>query len=419
MEMEEIMRRAISALAGAAAFALASAPGWAQDKVIKFGFAEDFTKVYTFVTSEYNQGQRDYLTLINERGGINGHRFESMVVDTGNEPQRGIEAYERFKAEGAVLVDFLSTPVSRAVVPRALKDGINVLTMFHGRSDAADGETFQTIFPAGALYWSQAAVILKYIADQEGGKLKGKKIAFVGIDSPFGKEPVPVFEAVRDKEGFELQTFFYPSPGNEQSSTWTAVRRYRPDWVVIWGAGGGQTVSLRDAIRNGIKLDHLLSVIWLSETDTQIVGNDAAKGVLRFEGAAHGRDNPVVKAILNEVYAKGKGAGDEKNVGSSYYNIGVASMAIVVEGVRNALEKQGEPLTAEKLKKGMEEIKDFNAEGLIPPITITAQDHQGGGRGRISQWDGSKWVPKTDWYAAYQDVVMDLVKKTAAEFKKQ
>ena len=93
------MRRSITALAGAAALALASTPGWAQDKVIKFGFAEDFTKVYTFVTSEYSQGQRDYLALINERGGINGHRFEAMVVDTGNEPQRGIEAYERFKAE--------------------------------------------------------------------------------------------------------------------------------------------------------------------------------------------------------------------------------------------------------------------------------------------------------------------------------
>jgi branched-chain amino acid transport system substrate-binding protein len=412
------MRKPLAALAGALALAMAPASSWAQDKVIKFGFAQDFTKVYTFVTSEYSQGQRDYLALINERGGIKGHRFEAAVVDHGNEPQRGIEAYERYKAEGAVLVDFFSTPVSRAIVPRALKDGMNVLTLFHGRSDAADGETFPTIFPAGALYWSQAAVILKYIADQEKGDLKGKKIALVGIDSPFGKEPLAIFEAVKAKEGFELQTFFYPSPGNEQSSTWTAVRRFAPDWVVIWGAGGGQTVSLRDAVRNGIKLDRLLSVIWLSETDTGIVGNDAAKGVLRFEGAAYGRDNPIVKAILDEVYAKGKGSGAVEKVGSSYYNVGVAGMAIVVEATRIALEKFGEPLTADKLKRGMEQVREFNAQGLIPPITITAQDHQGGGRGRISQWDGSKWAPKTDWYAAYQDVVMDLVKKTAAEFKK-
>lgn len=411
------MKRSLGLLALAAQLAFTTG-AVAQEKVIKLGFAQDFTKVYTFVTSEYSQGQRDYLALINARGGVNSHRFEAMVVDHGNEPQRGIEAYERFKAEGVVLMDFLSTPVSRAIVPRALADGQNVLTLFHGRSDAADGQTFSTVFPAGALYWSQAAVILKYIADQEKGDLKGKRIALVGIDSPFGKEPLPIFQTVGEKEGFELQTFFYPSPGNEQSSSWTAVRRFNPDWVVIWGAGGGQTVSLRDAVRNGIKLDRLLSVIWLSETDTEIVGNDAAKGVMRFEGAAAGRDNPVIKAILDEVVDKGNGSGPAEKVGSSYYNIGVAGMSIVVEASRIALDKYGEPLTAEKLKKGLEEVKGFNAEGLIPPMTLTAEDHQGGGSGRISQWDGTKWVPKTDWYAAYQDVVWDLVKKSAEDFKK-
>jgi len=412
------MTRTWKALAFAGALAAAPLAAHAQDKVIKMGFAEDFTKVYTFVTSEYNQGQRDYLAYVNAKGGVAGHTFQANVVDTGNEPQRGIEAYERFKTEGVVLMDFLSTPVSRAIVPRALKEGQNVLTMFHGRSDAADGTTFPTIFPAGALYWSQASVIIKYIADQEKGALKGKKVALVGIDSPFGKEPLPVFQAVAAKEGFELQTFFYPSPGNEQSSSWTAVRRYAPDWVVIWGAGGGQTVSLRDAIRNGIKLDKLLSVIWLSETDTEIAGKDAAKGVLRFEGVAQGKDHPVIKAIVDEVVSKGKGAGPAEKVGSSYYNIGVASMAIAVEGARIGLEKFGAPLTPDKLKKGLEEVKDFSAQGLMPPITLTAADHQGGGKGRISQWDGAKWTPKTDWYAAYQDIVMDLVKKNAEEFKK-
>jgi hypothetical protein len=45
-----------------------------------------------------------------------------------SEPQRGIEAYERFKADKAMPMDFFSTPVSRAIVPRALKNGENVLT---------------------------------------------------------------------------------------------------------------------------------------------------------------------------------------------------------------------------------------------------------------------------------------------------
>ncbi len=411
------MGRLIKLLAMSAAFAMGAAGANAQNQPIKVGTALDFTKVYTFLTAEYSQGQRDYISLLNARGGIKGNPVEIEVVDTGNEPQRGIEAYERFKNEGVVLVDFLSTPVSRAVVPRALTDGMNVITAFHGRSDAADGSTFPSIFPLTPAYWSQATAIVKYIGDKEGGSLKGKKIVLVHIDSPFGKEPLPVFQKLAEQQGFTFLDVGYPSPGNEQSAQWTQVRRERPDWVVIWGAGGGQPNSVREALRNGIAPNKIASVIWLSETDMNIVGADQAKGIARFEGVASGKDLPIIKAIQEEVIAKGKGAGDAAKVGSSYYNIGVATMAIFAEGARIAIEKEGAPLTAAKLKRGLESIKDFSTEGLLPPVTATAEDHQGGGRGRIAVWDGTKWKADSEWFAASQDIVWELVKKTAAEFK--
>ena len=393
-------------------------PAAAQGKApIKIGTALDFTTVYTFVTAEYSQGQRDYAALVNARGGILGHPIEIDVVDTGNQPQRGIAAYERFKDEGAVLCDFLSTPVSRAVVPRALADGMNVMTLFHGRSDAADGKVFPTIFPMTPAYWSQATTIIKYIDDQEKGDLKGKKIALVMIDSPFGREPLPVFQELAKRLGYEFQAFPYPSPGNEQSAAWTQVRRFKPDWTILWGAGGGQPVSVRDAIGNGISPDRLASVIWISETDTNIIGAEQTKGLLRFEGVAYGKDVPAIKAIEEQVIAKGKGAGPADKVGGTYYNIGAASIALAAEGARLALSKEGEPLTPAKLKAGLESIKDFTGEGLLPPVTVTADDHQGGGRGRVDAWDGSKWVPKSQWAPAYQDIVWDLIHKSAEEFK--
>ena len=77
--------------ASAATVAAGFAPRLAaQEKVVKFGMAQDFTKVYTFVTAEYSQGQRDYFTLVNERGGVQGWRIAADIVDTGNETQRGI-----------------------------------------------------------------------------------------------------------------------------------------------------------------------------------------------------------------------------------------------------------------------------------------------------------------------------------------
>ena len=63
-------------------------------------------------------------------------------------------------------------------------------------------------------------------------------------------------------------------------------------------------------------------------------------------------------------------------------------------------------------------MKNYNANGLIAPITVTAQDHGGGGKTRIEMWDGAKWVPQTDWFSAYDDVIQDIVKKESGEFAK-
>ena len=124
----------------------------AQEKVIRFAMPQDFTRVYTFVTVEYSQGQRDYISLINAKGGINGYQIAADVSDHGNDQPRALESYERAKAQSAVLVDPLSTPVARSLGARATADKINLITAFSGRSDAADGETFPYIFPLSPNY---------------------------------------------------------------------------------------------------------------------------------------------------------------------------------------------------------------------------------------------------------------------------
>ena len=413
------MKRALIVVLALALVGTAWSPAFAEDKVVKFGFPADFTKVYTFITEEWIQGSVDYLQYVNLKGGAGGYKLEWLITDHGNEPQRGIEAYERFKREGATIFDFVSTPVSRAVLPRALKDNMIVVMPFHGRSDVADASVFRNCFSLGANYWSQAAAITKYTLDQEGGNLKGKKLALVHIDSPFGKEPIPVFEELSKRLGFELGLFPYPSPGNEQSATWTQVRRFRPDWTILWGAGVGQPVSIREAIRNGMNLERVISVIWVAEKDMQVVGAQQERGLLRFEAAIPGRDTAIIKGILSEVYQKaGKGHGKIENVGTTYYVIGINAVAPIVEGIRIAHEKFGEPVTTEKIRQGMETLRNFDEGGLIAPITLTAKDHEGGGSGRISQWDGTKWVPKSGWFNAYREIVWDLVKKSAEEFQR-
>ena len=143
------------------------------------------------------------------------------------------------------------------------------------------------------------------------------------------------------------------------------------------------------------------------------------KGVLKVEPCASGRDPKPVQAIISEVVSKGKGAGPENKVGTSYYNYGVMMGAIMVEGVRKAFEKNpGGPITGPWLNEGLQSIANFTADGMIPPMTVTREDHQGGGGGRIARWDGAKFVPASDWFAANQDIVWAEIRKSSEEFRK-
>lgn len=403
-------------LLGATALALALPAAHAADP-IRFGLCYDLTKAYTFVTPQIAQAAKDYAAILNMRGGIEGHPIEIIVQDHGNEPQRGIECYERVKSQ-AVTVDLLSTPVSRAVLPRAMKDGNVMLQALVGRGDAIDGEVFKWIFPLGPTYWGQAANIVSHYKKQSGGSLKGKKIAFLYADYPFGQEPIPVMKELQKREGFELELFPYPLPGNDQSSAWSQMRRFQPELIVHWGISAMHVVAAKEAKRNGIPLDRMITVNWFNDVDLNNIGAANAKGLRRVTTVRSGVDHPIVQEILKELYDKGKGNGDRKFVSDIYYTTGLSIYAPVFEAARLAVKAEKAPLTPEKMRKGLESLKNYDANGLIPPLTVTAKDHGGGGKTRIEMWDGSKWVPQSDWYADYTDLVWSTVKQHSAEFAK-
>ena len=148
----------------------------------------------------FANGLADYYKLVNERdGGINGVKIVFEECDTGYATDRGVECYERLKGKGptgAAYVIPLSTGITFALTEKAPIDKIPIITMGYGRSESRDGSVFQWNFPLLGTYWTAADIILQHIANKEGGfdKLKGKKIALVYHDSPFGKEPIALLQ---------------------------------------------------------------------------------------------------------------------------------------------------------------------------------------------------------------------------------
>jgi len=390
----------------------------AQAQPVKFGLCYDMSKAYSFISPQVAQAVKDYAQILNQKGGIEGRPIEILLQDHGNEPQRGIECYEKMKREGAITFDMLSTPVARAVVPRAMADGNVMMQSLVGRGDAIDGEVFKWVFPIGATYWGQMANNIHYIKTKSNNNLKGVKITFFYPDFSFGQEPIGVLKTLAAKEGFELQLVPNPMPGNEQSAAWTQIRRFNPDWVLSWNLSNMHVVASREMKRNGIPMDKYISVNWLNEVDLANIGLENAKGLKRGTNVIGGQDNPLMQQIIKDLYDQGKGSGDRKHLNDVYYNTGLSMYSSVFEGARLAIKQHGWPLTPDKMRLGLESLRNFDANGLIAPVTVTAKDHGGGGKTRIDMWDGAKWVSQTGWFSAYDDVIWEIVKKESAEFAK-
>src|SRR3954470_21032957 len=232
----------------------------------------------------FADGVADYISLLNARdGGINGVKLLFEECETGYATDRGVECYERLKGKGptgAAYFSPLSTGITFALTEKAPGDKIPLLTMGYGRADSRDGEVFTWNFPLMGTYWTAANVAIQHIAKEWGGfdKLKGKKIALLYHDSPYGKEPIAALEARAKQHGFEFKAIPVTHPGVEQKSQWLAIRQDRPDYVLLWGWGVMNSTAIKEAAGVGFPRDKMMGVWWSGAEPDVTPAGDQSKG---------------------------------------------------------------------------------------------------------------------------------------------
>lgn len=371
---------------------LMGAPALAQD-VINAPNLSYRTGPFAATGIPLMNGQRDYIAMINARdGGVNGVKINLEECETGYNTEKGMECYEKTKG-AAVVTQPWSTGITLQVLPKTNVDKLPILAPGYGFSPMADGRTFKWAFNPPSSYWDGAHMLLQAISGGNLDSLKGKKIALLHLDHPYGKEPIPLFEAMAAKHGFTFMTI--PVGLKEmqnQSAQWLQIRRDNPDFVLMWGWGAMNGAAIAEAVKTKFPMDRFLGIWWSShDADLKPVG-DAGKGYRAISWSVPIPDAPVIADIKK--YAKSDVSAEDMN--SVFYQRGVVISMILVEGIKAAQAKFGvKKINGEQLRAGLEmldiseaKLASLGMTGMVVPFSTSCADHTGHGGGWIIEWDG-------------------------------
>ena len=278
--------------------------------------------------------------------------------------------------------------------------------------------------------WSENTAMLRLLGQRAGGmdQLKGRKIAHVHSDTDVGWEILPLLDAQAAQYGFAVQHLAFKPPGLDQKATWLRVQVAQPDGVLLRVGGGvALATALQEAAQIGFPRDKMVGPTPTCAEPEMVRAGEAAIGFICAAWSGTGRHFPLVQDILTYVYARGKGAGPEEDVGTAHWIRGVLRGVLTTEALRTAMREFGnQPLTGAQVQWGLDHliltaayIKEMGAEGLFPPITLSCRDHEGGGSVRFQQWDGTQWTVLTDWMAPDQALVRPLVEAAAAKYAQE
>ena len=412
--MRSIRLISLLAVAGALAFTVPMV----HAKEIVFGYGGDRSGPVKTQLVPLGDGMHSYFKVFNKKQVLGpGNSLRLFEIDIAYNTPRGVEAYERFKTEGAVLVMMGATPVVVALTPRVHEDKLPLLSPGFGTAKGGNGKVYPYLFPIQASYWSQGAAALKFIVDKWDGSGK-PKIAYLYLDNPAGREPLEIVRDLQEELGLEIREFACPPPCIDmRPQVLDITRRYRADWVFAHVFGSAPTVMLKEFTRVGFDRDRMIGLVWATgENVINVAGWEASEGYQTVElshvGSSRKNPNhPILKEIVAAYKEDGESLPETMDI-SVYFNRGVAIASVAGEGIRRAVEKKGSlDVTGTEVRNALESIQGFDMDGFMAPVNMTPEDHEGGGFVRVYQVHDGGYRLARDWFQGYRETVIKHVQK--------
>ena len=338
---------------------------------VKIGAIFDLSGATADVGTPYSEGIRDYVEYKNAQGGVEGHKLALTWQDFGYKVPQAEQLYQQYVSQGAKVFMGWGTADTEALRPRVTADKIPFMSASYAETLSDPKVTPYNFFP-GASYSQQMRIALQYIADQNKGK--HVEVAVFHNDSPFGTSPLEDGKKyIADKKlDIGFKNYAMPAGATDYVAQIGQANAQKAKYIIIQNVSSPAS-KLATNLAAQKSTAQIVCLNWCAdELFVKLAGPAAEKmiGIMPFSPPVAGVEgldtiNTFLKAKNTDAAAKGL-----------HYVQGWYTMAVMAEGIGNALKANADKVDGEAIKAGLEKVTDFKT-GVSDPITFSADYHAG------------------------------------------
>ncbi|GAP38714.1 ABC transporter substrate-binding protein [Piscinibacter sakaiensis] len=379
---------AASGVPGLAHAQKAAAKPAAPAEDIVFGGSIPLTGVFAFAGIAIDAGIKDYLSILNEGGGVKGRKVRYVAEDTAYKVDQSMAVFKRITSGAKVNLYYAdSTGFCKAVNPELERHGNILMTGASFAKEISDAAKYPMQFMVGPDYSEMVGILLRYIAKTR----PGAKVAMVNSDTEFGRDPIEAARASIKALGLNLAAEIITPPGSvDVSAEIVKLRRADPDYTIFHGYVSAPIPEFINQAKSLGLRSQFMGTFWSMDNTTVMRMGPNADGFMgvmpyRYYYDTEGR-SPMLERIR-------KMRPEYQTTG---YMQGFLAAMLLTEAARRTLDA-GNELTGRNMKIALSSIRNFDTGGIIGvPLSIKGNSIP---IGRVYRADvkQQKMVPASDW----------------------
>ena len=387
-----IHKRTLLAALAASALSLGamaqSKPAAASKEDIVLGASMPLTGVFAFAGIGIDQGIKDYLQILNEGGGVKGHRVKYIAEDTAYKVDQSMAGFKKLTSQNKVHLYYAdSTAFVKTVNPELDRMGSILMTGASFAKEISNAQKYPMQFMVGPDYSEMVGILLQYIAKSK----PGAKVALVYSDTEFGKDPVEAARVDAKRLGLNLVQEIVTPPGSVDVSTEVIkLRRADPDYTIFHGYVSAPIPEFINQARGQGMKTQFMGTFWTMDNATVMKMGPNADGFMGVMPYRYYYDTEGKGAMMEKIRKM------RPEYQSTAYMQGFLAAMLLTEAAKRTLDA-GNELNGKNMKLALSSIRNFDTGGIIGvPLSIKGNSIP---IGRIYKADfkAQKMLPVSDW----------------------